>query len=170
MNTQSSLLHAVEAPADSKSSPRSPARARRPIPQADDLGVVSQVKRAFSPRHRLASVIGLLVGGFVPIAVYQVSHGELAPLTRAPASWVPWAITGAGLVYSAHTVYTWAQMALGKPLKAVGYVVLLEGTMVGSRSPWLSFVALGYLVAINAMGTACRLSLGRSADLARELA
>ncbi len=156
------LRHAVPEPEQAPSSAR---RARR-VPQAEELGVVSQVKRAFSPRNRLAATIGLFAGAIVPVSIYVLAHGEAQRLTPDPATWVAWGLILAGLAYSAHTVYSWARLALGGPVKSVAFAALLEGVMVASHTPWLRLTVLGYLVAINAIGSACRLSLGRSADLA----
>ncbi len=165
MTTAVATLRQAPAPA-LESVPSSGRRARRRAPQAEDLGVVSQVKRAFSPRNRLAATIGLFAGAIVPVSIYVLAHSEAVPLTRDPATWVVWGLILAALVYSAHTVYSWARLALGGPVKSVAFAVLLEGVMVTSHTPWLRLTVLGYLVAINAIGSACRLSLGRSADLA----
>lgn len=129
------------------------------------MSIVAQVQRAFSPRRRLAAVIGLAWGAIVPVAIYQVSHGEAGRITRDPASWVPWGLVLFGLVYSAHTVFCWSRLALGSTVKSLGFVVLMEGVMVLSTTVWLRLLVLGYLVAINAISTACRISLGRSAEL-----
>jgi hypothetical protein len=63
-----------------------------------------------------------------------------------------------GLVYSAKTVYDWGSLAFKLPIKAVGFVVLLEGVMVTAKTPWLGVVALVYLIVINGVATACTLA------------
>jgi hypothetical protein len=89
-----------------------------------------------------------------------IAHHEAAPLhSLALGSSGPWALVAGGLAYSAKTVFDWAALAFANALKAVGFVVLLEGVMVTAHTPWLAFAALGYLVAINGVATACRLSL-----------
>ena len=45
------------------------------------IGVVQQVKLALKPNNRLATVIGFLLGGFVPLACYWISHHENAAFT-----------------------------------------------------------------------------------------
>lgn len=123
------------------------------------LAVVDQVVTACRPQNRVATLLGALLGGFVPVATYVVAHQETtsAPLwTQLPALLVL-----GGLAYSALTVYRWARMAVGHAVKAAGFVVLLEGVMVASSTPWLGLVALGYLVGINAIATGCQLSLDR---------
>jgi hypothetical protein len=118
------------------------------------------VRVAFRPRNRLAAVVGLGLGGFVPVATFEVSH-RAAELASLPAL-----LAFGGLAFSAPTVYGWARAALGSSLKAGGFVVLLEGVMVSAGSlglAWLGWAALGYLVAINATATATRLAIGRRA-------
>jgi hypothetical protein len=118
-------------------------------------GVVSQVRRAFAPGNRLAAAVGLLLGGFVPLAVYVVAHGESGEFAGHERAW---ALVGGGLVYSATTVYQWAKLAFTSAFKSVGFCVLLEGVMVTSTTHWLALAALGYLIAINGVATACTLS------------
>jgi hypothetical protein len=115
-------------------------------------GVVKQVRIALRPANRLASFLGAVLGGGVPVASYQLAHHEV---TRALPLWAQlpaWLVAG-GLLFSALTVYQWGRLAFGSPYKALGFAVLLEGVLVASTTPWLSLGALGYLVAIN--GTAC---------------
>lgn len=150
--------------------PSSSTRPRRALPRAEDLGIVSQVKRAFSAKHRLAASIGLLAGGIVPVAIYDLCHVEGAAPTSDPITWIPWALALAGVVYSSHTVYSWAHLVHGHAVKAAAFAALLEGVMATSHTPWLRLTVLGYLVAINAISSACQLSLGRSADLAKAAA
>lgn len=122
------------------------------------LGVVAQVTTALRPKNRLAAALGALLGGFVPVASYVLAHRETdvtAPLWTQVA---PWFVVG-GLAYSAVTVYQWAARAVGNPIKAAGFVLLVEGVMVASRTEWLGLVALAYLVAINAVATGCTLAL-----------
>ena len=118
------------------------------------LGVVAQVRRACAAGNRLAAVVGMLLGGFVPLAVYVVAHSESGAFAGHERAWA--LITG-GLVYSARTVYEWARLAFTSAFKSVGFVVLLEGVMVTSTTRWLALAALGYLIAINGTATACTL-------------
>lgn len=123
-------------------------------------GVVEQVATAIRPQNRLAAALGALLGGFVPVASYVVAHHETdlaAPLWSQAGTWF---VLG-GLCYSALTVYQWARRAVGHSVKAAGFVLLLEGVMVASSTTWLGLVALAYLVAINAVATACSLALER---------
>ena len=123
-------------------------------------GVVEQVRAALHPRARLATFMGCLLGGFVPVASYAVVHGEFDPGRPGSIhSLVSLLLVAGGLLFSARTVYDWGKLAFRAGGKAFGFVVLMEGVMVVSDRPWLSLVALGYLVAINAVSTGCSLSL-----------
>lgn len=122
------------------------------------LGVVQQVKRAARKGNRLATTIGLLLGGFVPLAIYVVSHVPSFTFTSGPA-----ALVLGGLCYSAQTVYQWAKLAFDNAIKSVGFCVLLEGVMCTTHVHWLALLALGYLIVINGVATGCNLSLGAKA-------
>jgi hypothetical protein len=138
-----------------------PRRSSKPPRSFNELGIVDQVVEACRPRARLATLLGGLLGGFAPVATYALVHRELvggAPLyAQAPA----WLALG-GLVFSSRTVFAWGKIAFGEPVKAFGFVVLVEGVMASSHQPALSFAALTLLVAINGIATGCRLSLERS--------
>jgi hypothetical protein len=130
---------------------RLPTTERAPRP----LGVVAQVRRACARGNRLAAFVGMLLGGFVPLAVYVVAHGESGSFTGHERAW---ALTAGGLLYSAKTVYEWARLAFASVAKSIGFVVLVEGVMVSSTTHWLALAALGYLILINGVGTACTLA------------
>lgn len=129
--------------------------------QVKDFGVVAQVKLALNPRNRLATALGFVLGGFVPLAIYFVSHSEacsLGQLTFAKSG--PWFLVFGGLAYSAQTVFQWAKMAFSSATKSFGFCILIEGIMVSSHTHWLSVAALCYLVCINGVATGCRLTVG----------
>lgn len=125
------------------------------------LGVVGQVRLALRPRALLATSMGFLLGGFVPLASFWLSHHELDGDRPVYAQIVTYIVIG-GLLYSAKTVYTWGKLAFHMPIKAFGFVVLLEGVMILSRTPWLTTMALVYLIAINGIATGCNLALPKS--------
>ncbi len=125
------------------------------------LGVVDQVREALKPRNRLAACLGALLGGIVPVASYVVAHHELEATRPWWGQFASLLVAG-GLLYSARTVYGWGRLAFGEPAKALGFVVLLEGVMVLSTTPWLALTCLAYLVGINSVSTGCALSLGRA--------
>lgn len=120
-------------------------------------GVVAQVRTALAPRARLATLIGCVLGGFVPIAVYVVAHHELDLARPLWAQFGTLLVLG-GLAYSASTVFTWGRQAFKSQVKAAGFVVLLEGVLIGSATPWLALVALAVLAAVNAIATGATLS------------
>lgn len=132
------------------------------------LGIVDQVKQSMKPNNRLALICGAILGGFVPIATYTIAHCEVdyqAPL------WTQWMIllVLGGLVYSALTVFNWAKVAFKHPAKAIGFVVLLEGTMTFSHAgvlgiPLLSLAALTLLVGINSVAAGCLLVLDQKSS------
>jgi hypothetical protein len=119
--------------------------------------VVDQVRQALKPRYRLATFVGFLLGGFVPLACYFVAHYELSALAPLYAQRGLYLVLG-GLTYSARTVWHWGRIAFQNAYKAAGFVVLLEGVMVTSHIVWLSVAALVYLIAINGIATACNLT------------
>lgn len=127
--------------------------------QYEALTVVQQVERAFSPGHRLGALIGTLVGGFVPLASYILIHEEAA-LTSL---WLLALVLGA-LLFSVLSVFGWAEVAFHSRLKAAGFCVLCEGTMVLSRTEWLALAALGLLVFINVSSCACALQIGQEIE------
>jgi VIT1/CCC1 family predicted Fe2+/Mn2+ transporter len=127
---------------------------------AAPINVVDQVRIALKPRYRLATCLGFLLGGFVPLASFFVAHYELsnfAPLYTQKGLYL---VLG-GLAYSARTVWQWGRVAFNNAFKAAGFVVLVEGVMVSSHIGWLSVAALVYLVAINGIVTGCHLSAPR---------
>jgi hypothetical protein len=136
-------------------SPRRPGPAQITISTAqfDRLTVIHQVKRAFLPGARLAGFIGLVIGGFVPVATWTIVHLEVAAM---PALWL---LVGGGLLYSALTVFQWGQAAFGNAFKASGFCVLLEGILTFGHTRALSLAALAVLVFINAVSAACALQV-----------
>jgi len=118
---------------------------------AAKLGVIGQVRSAMG--NPVALFLGALFGGFVPVGSHHLAHYEARGFDIAAL------LVVGGLIYSAKTVYQWGKLAFECPWKAIGFVVLVEGIMVASKTPWLSFAALAYLVVINAMATGCQLAL-----------
>ena len=68
-----------------------------------------------------------------------------------------WLLVAGGLTYSAMTVFNWAKIAFRHPLKALGFVVLLEGAMTFVPDPWIGLPSLGLLVLINGLATGTNL-------------
>ncbi len=144
---------------------RAPAKARRTTGgrQKAPNGVVDEVIIATAARNRLATALGVLLGGFVPLGSYVVAHYELALLeTITLSNCAPLLMVLGGLAYSALTVYQWGLKAFESKFKAVGFVVLIEGIMTLSSITWLAIAALVLLMSINGISTGTKLALKRS--------
>ena len=133
-------------------------RPREEVPRVQ--GVVNDVRIALHPRSRVAAAVGLLLGGFVPLATYVTAHTEI-DWTRPLYEQLAALFVAGGLTFSAVTMYAWGTLAFFDRAKALGFVVLLEGTMVTSHTRWLAVAALCYLVSINGVATACNLARGK---------
>jgi uncharacterized membrane protein HdeD (DUF308 family) len=105
-------------------------------------------------------VVGCLLGGFIPLATYFIAHFELDTFWS-----VNTVIVLGGLAYSAKTVWQWTYLAFDCRYKATGFVMLTEGVMVFSHTPWLAVCALSYLIGINAVATGCLLALRDRRDM-----
>jgi hypothetical protein len=148
-----------------------PSRSKCPVtsscrPRGPELGVVDEVELAFNPRSRLATQLGFILGGVIPIATYLEAHCDLdttRPLYAQPAAF----LVAGGLLFSAKTVFAWGKRAFRDGAKAAGFVLLLEGVMITSAVPVLPLVLLAILVAINGIATGCTLSLDRASEPAR---
>ena len=116
--------------------------------RAPSPSIIAQIEVA--ARNPLPALIGALLGALVPSATFMVGHYELASWTEPKAL-----IVLGGLVFSALTVFRWGRLAFGSSVKALGFVILAEGVMTFCSTAWLSLVALGYLVLINAIATGC---------------
>lgn len=136
-----------------------------PAHTAGQRDVIGQIKLAFA--NPLPLIIGALIGALVPLATYTVGHAELDT-----ASWcsLPGVIVVGGCLFSAITVYKWGERAFGSALKASGFVVLSEGVMTFSHTPWLSLLVLGFLIAINAVANGANLAVAHLDAEARRAA
>lgn len=103
--------------------------------QFQRLTVVQQVNRAFMKGTRVSAILGVIVGGFVPFAVWATAHFAITPQdnTWATLTQIPALLVVGGLLYSAKTVFQWVKAAYGDPYKALGFVVLLEGTLTFTK-------------------------------------
>jgi hypothetical protein len=117
--------------------------------------ILTQIKSL--KKSPLAALVGILFGGFVPIAVFCTSHYYVQ---ARPYLWV---FVAGGLVYSAKTVFQWAKAVFHDQTKAFGFVVFVEGTMTFVPG-WLPFCALGVLVCINAIAAAYAIVTGQQVN------
>jgi hypothetical protein len=125
------------------------------------MGVVDEVVIALNGRNWLATALGFIAGGVVPVATYLEAHHDVDPSRPLHAQVTTYLVLG-GLVFSAKTVFRWATRAFADGWKAAGFVVLLEGVMITSHVPVLPLVLLAILVAVNGIATGCTLSVERS--------
>lgn len=93
-------------------------------------------------------IIVTLAAGFLPIASYVVAHIE-----AAGDRWL-WILVGACLLFSAPTLATWSLTWTGNGwlgrIKAWGFTIVLEGTMIFSHTELLRLSGMVLLVVINA--------------------
>lgn len=127
-----------------------------PLSEQKPLGVLDRLAIAGAGENRPGLILGACFGGFVPIMTYVLAHHE-----ASVASW-KWGLVVAGLAYSALTVYDWAKVAFGNPIKAGGFVILLEGVMTASSTVTLSLAGLAFLICVNASATAYNLIVDRT--------
>ena len=117
------------------------------------VGVIEQIRIA--RRNPASLTVGVLLGGFVPVATFWTKRCDFDANH-------PWSLSLvlilAVLVFSAKTVTQWASSAFRDTHKALGFVALMEGVMVTTPSLGMAFVALAYLVTINAVATGCILA------------
>jgi hypothetical protein len=120
-------------------------------------GVIEQFRVASN--NPTALLAGCLLGGVVPFFTFWAAHYELDNTKTLWTQPVMLLVLG-GLIYSAKTVWQWGKLAFACPAKATGFVILVEGTMVTLHNPWITSMALGYLIVINAIATGCTLATG----------
>lgn len=111
----------------------------------------------FALGQRARALLGFGLGAFVPLASYMEIHFEVGHHPQL------WFLVAGALAYSAISVYTWAVEAFHYQLKALGFVVLLEGTMTFCSILWLSLAGLAILMILNAITAAVTLQ-ARSPD------
>lgn len=119
--------------------------------------VVEQVRVAFRRPNRLATVCGILLGGYIPVGTFFVVHYEVQ---RQPSLWI---LVAGGLLFSAVTVWKWAKSAYQSSAKALGFCIMVEGIMTFSQLMPLAVFALFLLVMINGIATGCILALNQRA-------
>lgn len=124
----------------------------KPTPLASP---VDQVRRAFAPARRLSAALGFILGGFVPVATFTLVHAAVA---THPALWL---LVAGGLLYSALSVFGWAQLTFESTAKALGFVLLTEGVLTFAPVLALSIAALLILVSINGISATVALQTRR---------
>jgi hypothetical protein len=122
-----------------------------PTPPPVEVAPPAPLHVYFALGQRARALLGFGLGAFVPLASYMEIHFEVAAHPQL------WFLVAGALVYSAISVYTWAVEAFHYRLKAVGFVVLLEGTMTFCSIAWLSLAGLAILMILNAVTAAVTL-------------
>jgi hypothetical protein len=121
------------------------------------IPVVDQVWLASQKENLPATLVGFLLGGFVPIATYATAHSLGEKLFSDPLGFL---VLG-GLIFSCYTVVGWGRNAFSSLLKSIGFVLLVEGSMTFAPVQWVALVALAFLVVINGVATGVNLALRR---------
>jgi hypothetical protein len=124
------------------------------VKELNPNSVINQFVDAYKG-GKFVAIIGLIMGGIVPLALFAIVHGHI---DHAKPLWlqINTYIAAGALVRSGITVYEWYATFLSK-IKALATVILIEGAMTFSGILWLSIVTLIMLIVINATYTACSL-------------
>lgn len=105
--------------------------------------ILEQIK-TFS-KSPLAATVGAVAGGSAAFASATIAHSLDTPLR-----WEAIIVAG-GLLFSSTTVFDWGKAIFKRWDKALGFVVLMELTMLQRLVPWLGIAAMVLLIAINAV-------------------
>jgi hypothetical protein len=112
-------------------------------------GIITQIKSAWACKPAL--LLGAIWGGFVPTAVFEITHVEGIDLRAPFEQWDPLHyVVVAGLAFSATSVWNWGR-TLYHAAKSAVFVGLLEGTMILCHTTWLSYFALTMIIVTNMM-------------------
>ncbi len=131
-----------------------------------NVPITVQIRTAMLPQNRLASVLGLILGAITPILVYVSTH-SMPELKLWSAEFLVFGIMGACGVYcSMKSVYQWmVSLTGGDKIQSIGYAISLEGMLVMSgmvpKVWWVGYLALAYLVLINAISKGCGILLSQ---------
>jgi hypothetical protein len=136
------------APKRPRGRPKLTTKQRRARDLATSENLTDQLLFAFRRGNRFFAFGGLLVGGFIPLGSYTLIHQEVA------AKPYLWALVAGGLLYSSTSVFLWAVSYFHNKLKAIGFVILLEGILTLSSVEWLSITGLAILMSLNAVTAA----------------
>ena len=120
-----------------------------------NASIVDQVRLSLQKQNRMATIFGVIIGGFVPMATFFLVHFGVQQ------NMMLWPIVAGGLLFSAKTVYNWGQIAFSNSWKAFGFCVLVEGVMTFAPSSliYLAVSSLAMLMGINGIATGCNLAL-----------
>jgi hypothetical protein len=146
-----------------KTSKRSKRTSRKTVDRSATTDVVSQLECAI--KNPQAALLGAVIGGLVPWFGRTLAHEQI------PSAWSSGntalalvmlaVVIGCG-IFSGLSVYKFGKAAFGDEKKAFGFVLALEGVMLVSHGA-TSAIALGVLIAINAIANGSVIALAREA-------
>lgn len=113
-------------------------------PTARKLPTAAPIKVSAAQKRTIGQFVAAIASGFLPIASFVIAHQEAA---SQPLLWV---LVAAALMFSAPSVASWANKWCGHQVKAWGFTVLLEGTLVFAHHEALSLGGLAILILVNA--------------------
>lgn len=113
-------------------------------PKTRKQPTAAPIKINAAQKRTIGQAMASVASGFLPIASFVLAHYE------SKTNPLLWVLVAAALMFSAPTLATWAQKWCGNAYKAWGFTILLEGVMVFSGTPALSYAGLAILVLINA--------------------
>lgn len=113
--------------------------------------VIDQIRIAFSV-SAIGAIVGIVLGASIPLTTYMIAHREVVEFWSFYT-----ALVAGGLIFSANSVFFWTKAAFRSSVKALGFVVLIEGAMILSKIEWLGYLGLGILIAINAVASGANL-------------
>jgi hypothetical protein len=92
-------------------------------------------------------IIAAIGAAFLPVASFQLAHGE------AQQNPFIWLLVGSALAFSLPSLVKWVNGWSPSKyyVKAIGFAVLLEATMIFSGTAWLAYSGLVILIVINAL-------------------
>src|SRR4051812_8947211 len=73
------------------------------------IGILEQWRQA--RRHPVAALLGAMLGGFVPLAAYKTTHGDLQVRSAGELLQPLVPVVGACLLFSVRTVWQWGRGA-----------------------------------------------------------
>ncbi|MCK9567454.1 hypothetical protein M0R72_00730 [Candidatus Pacearchaeota archaeon] len=117
----------------------------------DASSVIDQIRIAFSV-SAIGSLVGIVLGASIPLTTFMIAHHEVKEFWSFYT-----ALVAGGLIFSANSVFFWTKAAFRSSVKALGFVVLIEGAMILSKIEWLGYLGLGILIAINAVASGANL-------------
>lgn len=125
-----------------------------------NLPIPLQIRLALQTGNRLSAGIGAGVAGFIPLVTYAVMHTIPNPEITGAVFWGLVAMGAGGCIFSLKSVIQWGHIAFaGDWIKAFAFAILLEGMLIVSgfvpALKWFGIASLGYLMAVNAISSAC---------------